>query len=76
MHIMSSTGQNSQELYAEAERTAEMELSMEKVYKTMNSAGIFNLVIGILVIVAGSLTGSFLITMGAKLLHRKKDIIF
>ena len=49
---------------------------MEKVYKTMNAAGVFNLVMGILVIIAGTLTGAFLIMMGGKLLHRKKDIIF
>lgn len=52
---------------------------MEKVYKTMNSAGKFNLSIGICVIavsVLGCLCGAFMIVHGAKLLERKKEILF
>ncbi len=49
---------------------------MEKVYKTMKSVGAVNIVFGILSIVGGTLIGAFLIANGAKLLHRKKDLIF
>lgn len=49
---------------------------MEKVYKTMNMAGVFNLVMGILITVMGALAGAFMITVGGKLLSRKKDITF
>ena len=49
---------------------------MEKVYKTMNSAGISSLVVGICVIVIGGITGAFMITTGARLLSRKKEILF
>ncbi|WP_029504702.1 hypothetical protein [Lachnoclostridium phytofermentans] len=49
---------------------------MEKVYKTMNSAGISSLVVGICVTVIGCVTGAFLITTGARLLSRKKEILF
>ncbi|WP_434309059.1 hypothetical protein [Hominifimenecus sp. rT4P-3] len=49
---------------------------MEKVYQSMKSAGIFNLVMGILVIVAGAIVGSFAIVHGALLLRRKNEITF
>ncbi len=55
---------------------ARIEVSMEKVYKTMNSAGISSLVVGICVIVIGGITGAFMITTGARLLSRKKEILF
>lgn len=55
---------------------ARNEVSMEKVYKTMNSAGISSLVVGICVTVIGCVTGAFLITTGARLLSRKKEILF
>ena len=49
---------------------------MEKVYKTMKTAGVFNLVVGIITIVAGALTGAFLIVTGGRLLSEKKEIMF
>lgn len=52
------------------------EVSMEKVYKTMKSSGIISLVVGICVTVIGCISGAFMITTGARLLNRKKDILF
>ncbi|MDD5935742.1 MAG: hypothetical protein PUC65_09310 [Clostridiales bacterium] len=49
---------------------------MERVYKTMKSVGITNLVLGICVIIAGCASGALIITNGARLLHRKKEILF
>ena len=49
---------------------------MEKVYKTMRSIGITDLVVGICVIVAGCMTGALMITNGARLLHHKKEVLF
>lgn len=49
---------------------------MERVYKTMKSAGISSLVVGICVAVIGCITGAFMITTGARLLHRKKEVLF
>jgi len=51
-------------------------LGVEKVYQSMKSVGIFNLIIGIALIVFGAVAGSFVIVNGAKLLHRKNDVIF
>lgn len=48
----------------------------EKIYKTMNSVGIWNLVIGIVVVVVGSLTGAAMIVNGARLMKRKSDVLF
>ena len=48
----------------------------EKVYKTMNSVGVWNLVLGIVIVVVGSLTGVAMIVNGARLLKRKSDILF
>ena len=48
----------------------------EKVYKTMKSTGISNLVIGILLIVFGIVSGVSVIVNGAKLIHGKKDLMF
>ncbi len=50
--------------------------SMEKVYKAMKSAGSWNLALGIILIVAGCVTGIMLIVSGAKLLKKKKDLLF
>ena len=49
---------------------------MERVYRTMKSVGICNVVLGICIIVAGCVSGAFIITNGAKLLHRKKEVLF
>ncbi len=49
---------------------------MEKIYKTMKSVGVWNLVMGILLIVAGVVSGILLILNGAKLLKKKSDLLF
>lgn len=52
---------------------------MEKVYKTMSSAGKFNLITGILVAVMGVFScvcGAFMIVHGVKLIDKKKNILF
>lgn len=49
---------------------------MEKIYKTMKSVGVWNLVLGILLIVSGLLAGTFMIVNGAKLLRKKSDLLF
>ena len=49
---------------------------MEKVYKAMKSAGSWNLTPGIILIVAGCVTGIMLIVSGAKLLKKKRDLLF
>lgn len=48
----------------------------EKIYKTMKSAGVGNLVLGIIVIVLGVGAGVGIIVNGAKLLKDKGKIIF
>ncbi len=48
----------------------------EKIYKTMSSVGIWNLVLGIVTILVGALTGAALIVNGARLLKRKSEIMF
>lgn len=49
---------------------------MEKIYKTMKSVGVWNLVLGILMIIAGIISGVLLILNGAKLLKKKSDLLF
>lgn len=54
-------------------------MDMEKIYKTMNAAGKFNLIVGICVAIVGTLgclCGAFMIVHGVKLLERKKEILF
>lgn len=48
----------------------------EKVYKTMKSAGVTNLVLGILLMVISCVWGIFLIVSGTKLLKKKSDLLF
>lgn len=48
----------------------------EKIYNTMKSVGVGNLVIGILIILAGIATGVLMIINGAKLLKKKSEILF
>lgn len=48
----------------------------EKIYTTMKSVGIGNLVMGILLIVAGIASGVIMIISGGKLLKKKSDILF
>jgi uncharacterized membrane protein len=49
---------------------------MEKIYKTMKSVGVWNLVLGIIFILSGLAAGIFLIVNGAKLLKNKSDLVF
>ena len=49
---------------------------MEKVYQSMKDAGVFNLAIGISLIVFGTVTGILAIVHGAQLLRRKNDVLF
>ncbi len=49
---------------------------MERIYKTMKSVGVWNLVMGILLIVSGIVTGVMLILNGGKLLKKKSDLLF
>lgn len=48
----------------------------EKIYSTMKSVGIGNLVTGILIIVVGIAGGIIMIISGSKLLKKKSDILF
>lgn len=48
----------------------------EKVYRTMKTVGVGNLVFGILMIVAGIGLGVVMIVNGAKLLKHKAEIMF
>lgn len=49
---------------------------VEKVYKTMKSVGASNIVMGIMMMVIGIVTGTVLIVKGAKLLKDKSDLMF
>lgn len=49
---------------------------MEKIYKTMKSVGVWNLVLGIILILSGLAAGIFLIVSGGKLLKKKSDLLF
>lgn len=48
----------------------------EKIYKTMGSAGAGNLIIGIVAVIFGVVTGVLLIVNGARLLAGKSKIMF
>ena len=47
----------------------------EKIYKTMGKAGVWNIVIAIIIMVTGIVSGIMLLISGAKLLLRKGDVI-
>jgi hypothetical protein len=49
---------------------------MEKIYNTMKSVGVWNLVMGILLIVSGVVSGILLILNGVKLLKKKSELLF
>lgn len=48
----------------------------ERVYKTMNRAGVANIVIGVITLVVGLATGILLVINGARLLAGKTKILF
>lgn len=47
----------------------------EKIYKTMSRSGACSLVLGIVVLAAGTAAGILMIISGANLLKRKADIL-
>ena len=49
---------------------------MEKIYNTMKSVGVCNLVLGIVLILSSLTAGIFLIINGVKLLRKKSDLLF
>ncbi|MDF2844408.1 MAG: putative rane protein [Herbinix sp.] len=49
---------------------------MEKIYHTMKSVGVWNLVLGILTIIAGAVAGTLLILNGSRLLKKKSELMF
>ena len=49
---------------------------MEKIYHTMKSVGVWNLVLGIIMIVSGAVAGILLIMNGARLLKKKSELLF
>jgi hypothetical protein len=48
----------------------------ERVYKTMKSAGVSNLIMGIVIMLAGIGIGVMVVINGARLLQRKSDLLF
>lgn len=48
----------------------------EKVYKTVADTGIWNLVMGIVILVTGITSGVFLLVSGARLIKSKRNITF
>ncbi len=48
----------------------------EKIYRTMSHVGVGNLVVGIIIIVAGVTVGVISIVNGSKLLKKKSDLLF
>ena len=49
---------------------------MEKIYKTMKSVGVWNMVLGIVLIVAGLFAGIFMIVNGTRLLKKSQTYCF
>ncbi len=47
----------------------------EKLYKTLNGAGICSMTIGIVLMVTSMISGILLVVSGAKLLLRKNDLL-
>jgi hypothetical protein len=54
----------------------ETNIMEEKVYKTMSGAGVLNIVMGVLALVAGVAGGVLLLISGAKLVSGKSKILF
>lgn len=48
----------------------------EKIYKTVASVGVWDLVLGIVTAITGALIGAALIVNAARLLKRKTEIMF
>lgn len=47
----------------------------EKLFKTVSSAGIWNLVMGIVILITGVASGVLLLISSARLLKSKNDVI-
>ncbi len=48
----------------------------EKIYGTMKSAGVLNIIFGIITIAMGIATGIVMIVSGARLLKHKSEVMF
>lgn len=48
----------------------------EKIYKTMSGAGVTSLVLGIVIMVTGIVSGIMLILGGTRLLKKRSEITF
>lgn len=48
----------------------------EKLFKTVANTGIWNLVMGIIIIVTGVTSGVLLLVSGAKLIKSKNEVMF
>jgi hypothetical protein len=49
---------------------------MERVYKTMQRAGISGIILGIIILLTGITTGILMIINGSRLIYQKKNITF
>ncbi len=49
---------------------------MERVYRRMKSAGVYNITLGVILIVFGLTMGVLSIVSGGKLLNSRKEILF
>lgn len=72
MHTMKSTEQNSKW----TAKSEEEKIMNEKIYKTLAHAGIWNLVMGIVVLVTGIASGVLLLVSSVRLLKSKDDLTF
>lgn len=51
-------------------------MNLEKIYKTMRSTGVMNIIVGIVLITIGLTAGVMSIVSGTLLLKRKSDLEF
>ncbi|MBR3539049.1 MAG: hypothetical protein IKQ49_12350 [Eubacterium sp.] len=49
---------------------------MERVYRRMKKAGVYNITLGVILIVFGITMGILSLVSGGKLLHSRKEILF
>ena len=72
MHIMNSTVQNRKG--CEPEQKELLYMNNEKIYRAMSHGGVGGLVLGIVVLVTGIVTGTLMIINGAKVLRNKYQV--
>ena len=58
------------------QRRKEEKIMNEKIYKTLAHAGIWNLVMGIVILVTGIASGVLLLVSSVRLLKSKDDLTF